>query len=89
MRTLCLSVLFLVSTGCTQYVWQRTDGRTDQAAIEQFRKDRYECERDMRQSGYYGAGAYGAVEAKGFGERCMQARGYNKVPADEASKIVH
>lgn len=80
-----LIFLFLILAGCTQYMWTRTDGRTDQEAVDQFRKDRYECERDMRQSGYYGGGLAGAMEAQGFGERCLRARGYKKVPADSTA----
>jgi hypothetical protein len=42
-------------------------------------RDSYECERDMRQSGYFGTGWIGAGNAQGFFERCLGARGYYKV----------
>jgi hypothetical protein len=77
-----LVFMLLLTTGCAQYMWVREDGRRDQSAIDQFRKDSYECERDVRQSGYYGQGLYGAIEAQGFGERCLRAKGYQKIPAD-------
>ena len=64
----------LASAGCTRSVWTK-------AAFteEEFRADDYSCERDMRQSGYFGTGWVGALNAKGFYERCMQAKGYRKV----------
>ncbi len=41
-------------------------------------RDRYECERDMRQSGYYGSGIIGGINAQNFFEECLVARGYYK-----------
>ena len=51
------------------------DGATEQDVS----RDTYACERDMRQSGYYGGGIVGAVNAQGFYNRCMDASGYHRV----------
>jgi hypothetical protein len=51
---LCLS-------GCAQVIWDKA-GATQQ----DFAKDTYECERDMRQGGYYGNGIVGAIKRAGL-----------------------
>ncbi len=38
----------------------------------------YECEKDMRQSGYFGGGLAGAIAANDFQERCLMSKGYSK-----------
>jgi hypothetical protein len=48
-------------TGCAQVIWDKA-GATQQ----DFAKDTYECERDMRQGGYYGNGIVGALNAQDF-----------------------
>src|SRR5688500_11356349 len=63
---------FLPLMGCTSYIWRHPE-HNDQA---RFQRDSYECERDMRQSAYYGGGIVGQINAQGFAERCMFARGY-------------
>ena len=75
-RTVPILLVFsvLLSAGCARTVWTKT-GLTE----EEFRVDDYACERDMRQSGYFGTGLVGAVNARGFYDRCMQAKGYRKV----------
>ena len=84
MRRIILAVLIAVTLGgCAQYMWVK-NGATD----AEFRKDRYECERDMRQSGYYGGGLYGALNMMEFGEQCMRARGYQKTQADASARLV-
>jgi hypothetical protein len=52
---------------------------------DEFRRDLYECERDARQSGYFGGGIAGALAMVDFQKRCLRARGYNEVPADETA----
>ena len=42
----------------------------------EFNKDSYECQRDVRQSGYYGAGIAGAYNMREFLRSCMIAKGY-------------
>lgn len=71
MRLLALATALLL-TGCAQTVWVK-NGST----VQDFNRDTYECERDMRQSGYYGTGTAGAINAQGYQERCMYARGWS------------
>ena len=67
-----LFLLGVAATSCATY-WTK-DG-FNQA---DWNRDSYECERDMRQSGYYGEGIFGAINAQNFQERCLVARGYYK-----------
>lgn len=62
----------LLLAGCAQQAWVK-DGATEQDLV----RDRYACERDVRQSGYYGDGLVGAVNMQGFFNRCMEAQGYS------------
>ena len=73
MRTTTILICVLLA-GCAQYQWQKY-GATQQ----DFKRDAYNCEKDMRQSGYYGTGLVGAIEAYSFEDRCMEAQGYSKV----------
>ena len=70
-RSLALAAITLVS-GCAQSVWVK-----DGADAQDFARDSYQCERDVRQSGYYGAGLVGAANAKSFGDRCLVANGWH------------
>ena len=85
MRYLIAPVLaVLLTTSCAeQAVWVKP-GATEQ----EFAQDSYECERDMRQSGYFGTGIYAPIAAQQFGERCMVARGWSKQPVAAAPEIV-
>jgi hypothetical protein len=65
--TLCLTA------GCAQRVWVKP-GATEQ----DFATDSYHCERDVRQSGYYGGGLIGAANMQEFFSRCMVAAGYRQ-----------
>ena len=60
--------------GCAQPVWTKP-GYTEAA----WRADRYACERDARQSGYYGGGIAGAIEMRGFFDRCLESKGYYRM----------
>jgi hypothetical protein len=76
-------IFALLFMGCAQYVWKHPD-HNDQA---RFNRDSYECERDMRQSAYFGTGLVGQLNAQEFQERCMVARGYYKeVRRDEPQR---
>jgi hypothetical protein len=77
-----IALLCLLFVGCAQYIWKHPE-HSDQA---RFNRDAYECERDMRQSGYYGGGIVGQINAQGFAERCMFARGYYKVSRDQVQQ---
>ena len=50
-----LSVLAVF--GCTRVVWIKPG-----VSEQEFRVDSYACEKDMRQSGYFGTGISGAIE---------------------------
>ena len=73
------AVLLLVAgnAGCARFVWVKPG-----ASQQDFQRDAYECERDMRQSGYFGTGFAAAINAQDFQERCMMARGWFKQRAD-------
>jgi hypothetical protein len=57
--------------GCAPMVW-------DKAGVTQddYNQDSYQCERDTRQSGYFGGGVVGAMNQRDFFKRCMVAHGY-------------
>ena len=63
--------LAVMAAGCAPIMWERPG--TTQA---EFDRDNYACERDARQSGYYGGGLTGAINMQGFFQRCMTAQGY-------------
>jgi hypothetical protein len=77
-RLFLLLAFVALSEGCGQTIWTKQGG-TEQ----EYRVDAYACERDMRQSGYYGGGIAGALNAKGFYERCMMSKGYHKATKEE------
>lgn len=58
---------------CTRTAWYK-----DGASAHDYRRESYECERDMRQSGYFGTGYLGQANAAGFFERCMEAQGWEQ-----------
>lgn len=67
-------LLALLATGCAEsYIWTKDD-----TTQQDFARDAYSCERDVRQSGYYGGGLAGALEMQAFFDRCMVAHGYKK-----------
>jgi hypothetical protein len=69
-----LGTVLLGVQGCARVVWTKAD--FNQA---DWNRDTYECERDMRQSGYFGTGLVAAINAQEFQERCLVAKGYYKV----------
>ena len=42
-----------------------------------FNTDEYSCEKDARQSGYFGTGFVGVANMQGFYSRCMVAHGWH------------
>jgi len=50
------------------------------AAPQDFTTDSYLCEKDMRQSGDFGGGLGGLLEAGAFEGRCMNAHGWTQAP---------
>lgn len=80
MKSLSIAILVLVAGCAPTWEWRHpTKNLTD------FKKDSYECERDVRQSGYYGGGIAGALNAQEFGARCMESKGYYKAPRGKSS----
>lgn len=81
MRALVLGAMALVFGGCAETVWVKPG-----ATQSDFNRDSYECERDARMSaGSFGGGIGGAIEARGFMERCMGVRGYTKTKKEGAA----
>jgi hypothetical protein len=52
-------------------VWDK-EGATQQ----DYNQDHYACEKDARQSGYFGTGIVGAVNMRNFFQECMVAHGW-------------
>jgi hypothetical protein len=73
MRVGLILALALAATlsGCGPTVWDKA-GATQQ----DFNVDSYACERDARQSGYFGTGLVGASNMKQFYNECMVSKGY-------------
>lgn len=71
--------LILISgllTACAQQAaTQWTNNAQPQAS---FPRDSYECEKDTRQSGYFGTGLVGAVSMQNFYVTCLGARGWSQ-----------
>jgi aspartyl protease family protein len=65
-------------TACAPKVWIKPG-----ASQQDFTTDRYSCERDARQSGYFGTGIVGAINMQNFYESCMNAHGW--YPQQQAS----
>ena len=74
-------VLGIFVSGCAKTVWTKS-GLTE----AEYRADAYACERDMRQSGHFGTGLVGALEARDFYERCMVSKGYRKMTEEELNR---
>lgn len=66
-------MVFFLLSGCAQTYWMK-NGVTKQ----EFAKDTYDCEKDMRQS-YFSNDISGAFAAGEFQSHCMVARGYKAV----------
>jgi hypothetical protein len=59
--------------GCASPTWVKT---VDSMYPGDANAARYECERDVRQSGYYGPGLIGVFNARSFYGQCMRAKGF-------------
>ena len=70
-----VAVILLVSlSGFAQTVWNKPG-----VSQTEFNLDKYNCEKDARQSGYFGGGLVGAINMQNFAEQCMTAHGYTKM----------
>ena len=68
-----VSIVFVISlVGCAKpMIWDKEGGTQ-----REFNADNYDCQKDVRQSGYYGNGLIGTLNMKAFFQQCMVARGY-------------
>lgn len=76
-RIIAFALCSLTLSACASYIWNKVG-----ASQQDFQRDSYECEKDMRQSGYYGRGLIGALTGttpQAFEERCMAAKGWTKI----------
>lgn len=65
-------ILGVMFSGCaTPMIWDKPGGTQ-----QQYNKDSYDCEKDARQSGYFGRGFAGELEMRDFFKRCMTSKGY-------------
>ena len=67
-----LGLLVLGATGCASqqsHHWEKEGGGD-------FSADSYACERDTRQSGYFGGGLIGSANMLGFYNRCLTSKGW-------------
>ncbi len=65
------AVLAVILSGCSPPIWDNPN-----ATQADYNRDSYECERDARQSGYFGTGLAGGLNMRRFIQECMIARGY-------------
>ncbi len=63
--------------GCTPMVWDKAG-----ASPQDYNQDSYACEKDSRQSGYFGYGLSGQINMQAFFDKCMVAHGWHKRAAD-------
>jgi hypothetical protein len=61
----------LALAGCGPMIWDKPD-----AMQADYNRDSYACEKDARQSGYYGGGIAGSIEMREFFKRCTVSKGY-------------
>jgi hypothetical protein len=66
-----VAILGLALCGCTPMVWDK-EGATQ----ADYNRDSYQCEKDARQSGYFGTGLAGGLNMRKFFQQCMVADGY-------------
>ena len=76
MRILALVIVVavaVVQVGCGRVVY-----RNPKYTPQLWARDSYECERDARQSGYFGSGIAAQLDMLDFYDRCLGARGWTK-----------
>lgn len=70
-KTIVIVSLLLV--GCATPTYRHPD-----YTPQKWSQDRYACEKDARQSGYYGSGLVGAINMQSFFDRCLESLGWTK-----------
>jgi hypothetical protein len=73
LRHSALGFACAVVAACAEAVWVKPGATT-----QDFNADSYACERDARQSAYFGGGLIGALNMQSFAEHCMVAHGWSK-----------
>jgi hypothetical protein len=69
-----LTLTAFVLCGCAApKIWNKTG-----ATQSDFASDSYACEKDSRQSGYFGGGIAGQINMQNFFDRCMVAHGWSQ-----------
>ncbi|MCC5015769.1 MULTISPECIES: hypothetical protein [unclassified Legionella] len=70
----CLLVILSFTLGaCTQTYWDKPG-----VSPQEYARDSYECERDMRQS-YFDENTEGSYARSNFEARCMVSKGYTRM----------
>ena len=72
--------LVLLLAACAQANWMKAG-----ATQADYNTASYECERDKRQSGYFGPGLIGLANASAFYDKWMVARGWSKLQPGAAA----
>jgi len=63
----------LLLAACAARAWNK-----EVATQGDYNQDSYGCEKDVRQSSYFGGGIGGALNMRDMYARCMQARGWTE-----------
>jgi hypothetical protein len=72
-------LLVLVSTGLIGCATTYTTWEKSGSTLEERNTVLYECEKDARQSGYFGTGLIAQINMQSFFEKCMNVHGWNQV----------
>jgi len=78
------AALMLLLSACAPTMTWNKEGATQQ----DYNKDHYTCEKDARQSGYYGSGIVGAININNFFKECMVAHGWTLIPEGPTQPVV-
>jgi hypothetical protein len=70
-RAVLSGAAMLLLSACAPMIWDK-EGATQQ----DYNQDHYACEKDARQSGYFGTGIAGAINMRDFFKECMVAHGW-------------
>lgn len=71
MRNVFIAAVFSLAA-CTPTVWDKPG-----ATQADYNTDHYNCEKDARQSGYFGGGIAGAINIRNFFRECMIPHGWS------------
>ncbi len=84
MKKIVLVLLAIVIlSGCaTRTVWVHPE-----YTPEKWKKDSYECEKDARQSGYFGGGITGLINMQNFFNRCLESKGWTRQQEAQTTNV--